>query len=168
MIVRVVVHRRHLIGKLEALYRTRYREFLRVATAVAGDESAGHDAVQEGFARALKSARSYRGEGTLEAWVWPIVLNAARAGRTPMTVPIARPDLDVVKQNGNAPDADAEIRAWVAALPERQRLAVFLRYYAGLDYRSIATALGVEVGTVSATLSSAHAALRRSLKEVSR
>jgi DNA-directed RNA polymerase specialized sigma24 family protein len=44
---------------------------------------------------------------------------------------------------------------------------VFLRYYAGLDYRSIVSALGVEVGTVSATLSSAHTALRRSLKEVS-
>jgi DNA-directed RNA polymerase specialized sigma24 family protein len=46
-------------------------------------------------------------------------------------------------------------------------LAVFLRYYADLDYRAIATALGIEVGTVSATLSAAHTALRRSLKEVS-
>ncbi len=59
------------------------------------------------------------------------------------------------------------MRAWVAALPERQRLAVYLRYYADLDYRSIAHALGVEVGTVSATLSSAHQALRRSLRRLS-
>ena len=51
--------------------------------------------------------------------------------------------------------------AWVAALPERQRLAVFLRYYADLDYRAIATALAIEPGTVSATLNSAHASLRR-------
>ena len=42
----------------------------------------------------------------------------------------------------------------------------FLRYYADLDYRSIAEVLGVEVGTVSATLSSAHTALRRALQEV--
>jgi RNA polymerase sigma factor (sigma-70 family) len=56
----------------------------------------------------------------------------------------------------------------VAALPERQRLVVYLRYYADLDYRAIAEVLGVEVGTVSATLSSAHQALRRSLKEVER
>jgi RNA polymerase sigma factor (sigma-70 family) len=66
------------------------------------------------------------------------------------------------------PDDQAEIRAWVAALPERQRLTVFLRYYADLDYAAIAQALGVEVGTVSATLSQAHSALRRSSKEVSR
>jgi RNA polymerase sigma factor (sigma-70 family) len=54
----------------------------------------------------------------------------------------------------------------VSALPERQRLVVFLRYYADLDYRSIAVVLGIEVGTVSATLSAAHTALRRLMKEV--
>jgi RNA polymerase sigma factor (sigma-70 family) len=53
----------------------------------------------------------------------------------------------------------------VAALPDRQRLAVFLRYYADLDYAAIATALGVERGTVSATLSAAHHNLSSKLKE---
>jgi RNA polymerase sigma factor (sigma-70 family) len=62
---------------------------------------------------------------------------------------------------------DGDFGRWVAALPERQRLAVFLRYWADLDYRAIASVLGVEVGTVSATLNAAHATLRRSLKEVS-
>jgi RNA polymerase sigma factor (sigma-70 family) len=69
--------------------------------------------------------------------------------------------------NGHAPD-EGGVRAWVAALPQRQRLVVYLRYYADLDYRAIAEALDVEVGTVSATLSSAHQALRRSLEEVER
>src|SRR5260221_2052400 len=69
----------------------------------------------------------------------------------------------------NRPYLHAEhgsIRTWVAALPERQRLAVFLRYYADLDYRAIGTVLGVEVGTVSATLSAAHTTLRRDRKSV--
>jgi RNA polymerase sigma factor (sigma-70 family) len=57
------------------------------------------------------------------------------------------------------------VRAWVASLPERQRLAVFLRYFADLDYRSIAAALDVEVGTVSATLATSLAALRRASEE---
>src|ERR1041384_2520384 len=60
------MERKRLIGQLDVLYRERYRQFLRVATAIAGDEDAGHDAVQEGFARALKSARAYRGDGTGE------------------------------------------------------------------------------------------------------
>ena len=38
-------------------------------------------------------------------------------------------------------EQDAAVRAWVAALPERQRLAVFLRYFADLDHQSIAVAL---------------------------
>ncbi len=51
----------------------------------------------------------------------------------------------------------------VATLPERQRLALFLRYYADFDYRQIAAILEVEIGTVSATLHKAHAALRAAL-----
>jgi len=159
------VDRKRLIRELEALYRDRYRQFLRVVIAVVGDESAAHDVVQEGFARAIKSAGSYRGEGTVEAWLWRIVLNVARA--TPRAEPSEPlPDDAFGTTNGRLTDDEGAIRAWIAALPERQRLAIFLRYYADLDYRAIATALRIEVGTVSATLSTAHAALRRSLKEV--
>jgi RNA polymerase sigma factor (sigma-70 family) len=70
-------------------------------------------------------------------------------------------------QNGDASEGRI-VRAWVAALPERQRMVVFLRYYADLDYRTIAAALGIEVGTVSATLSAAHQALGKALEEVSK
>jgi DNA-directed RNA polymerase specialized sigma24 family protein len=45
-------------------------------------------------------------------------------------------------------------------------LAVFLRYFADLGYREIAAALEIETGTVSATLSAAHAGLRRAFQEV--
>jgi RNA polymerase sigma factor (sigma-70 family) len=59
-----------------------------------------------------------------------------------------------------------ELRVAVARLPERQRTTVFLRYYADLDYTAIGRALGISPGTVAATLSSAHAALRSQLEEV--
>jgi RNA polymerase sigma factor (sigma-70 family) len=61
---------------------------------------------------------------------------------------------------------DDALRAALAALPERQRLAAFLRYYADLDYEDIAAVLGITPGTVGATLNAAHAGLRRSLEEV--
>lgn len=122
--------------------------------------------MQEGFAQALREQRSFRAEGPLEAWVWRLVVNAAlalRRGRVARReAPVAA---EVPSANSHASD-EAGVRAWVAALPERQRLAVYLRYYADLDYRSIAQVLCVEVGTVSASLSSAHEALRRSMKEV--
>ena len=161
------MRKKDLIVELEALYRARYRQFVRVATAIAGQERA-HDVVQEAFTRAIRSSDSYRGEGTVEAWLWQVLINTARAGRQP---PVAGSPLEneaelPLAANGHPPD-EFGIRAWVVALPERQRLVVFLRYYADLDYRSIGEVLGIEVGTVSATLSAAHTSLRRSLKEVS-
>ena len=51
------------------------------------------------------------------------------------------------------------------ALPERQRLAVFLRYYADLSYEEIADALVVRPGTVAASLHAALASLRSDLEE---
>jgi len=152
-------------GELEDLYRGRYRHFLRVATAIVGDEASGHDAVQDGFAQALREQQSFRGEGPLEAWVWRTVVNAALASRRRRLARREAPEAaGIANVNGQA--GESGVRTWVVALPERQRLVVYLRYYADLDYRSIADALGVEVGTVSATLSSAHQALRRSMKEV--
>jgi RNA polymerase sigma-70 factor (ECF subfamily) len=155
------------IGELEALYRESLPRFVRAASAIVGDESLGKDAVQDAFVRAVRERRSFRGEVPLEAWVWRIVTNSALDARARH-----RRDresegdaLESFAANGH-PEADAAVRAWVAALPERQRLAVFLRYFADLDYRGIAAALGIEVGTVSATLSAAHTALRRSFEEV--
>jgi RNA polymerase sigma factor (sigma-70 family) len=56
----------------------------------------------------------------------------------------------------------------LALLPERQRLALFLRYYADLDYRTIAETLDVAIGTVGVTLSTAQARLRELLEETPR
>jgi RNA polymerase sigma factor (sigma-70 family) len=163
-----MAHSEPFVGELEDLYRRRYRNFLRVATAIAGDEASGHDAVQDGFAQALREQQSFRGEGPLEAWVWRTVVNAALAARRRRVARRETPEAAGVVAPTNGQADESGIRAWVAALPERQRLAVYLRYYADLDYRSIAHALGVQVGTVSATLSTAHEALRRSMKEVGR
>jgi RNA polymerase sigma-70 factor (ECF subfamily) len=152
------------VPELEALYRRRYRAFLRLAAAVAGDDARGADAVQDAFVRAITSRAAFRGDAPLEAWVWRIVLNAAQAARPPAEVTL----LPIFAANGSHEAGTPDLDPWIAALPERERLVVFLRYFADLDYRAIATALGVKVGTVSATLHSAHAALRRSLEEAHR
>ena len=149
------------VRDLEEVYRLHYPQFLRVATAIGGNEDAGHEAVQEGFADVLRHRRTFRGEGPLEGWVWRAVVNAAHRARSKRLLLAPFPELERT-QNGE-PSDHSDIRPWLAALPERQRLAVFLRYYADLDYRTIASVLEIEVGTVSATLSAAHTSLRRSL-----
>jgi RNA polymerase sigma-70 factor (ECF subfamily) len=142
------------LQEIEDLYRREFRRFLRVATAVAGDEERGLDAVQEGFARAIRHRRNFRGEGPLAAWVWKAVVNAARKERP------ARPPLAPAPQPRVDGDEHTDVRESVARLPERQRLVLFLRYYADLDYETIGTSLGISPGTVGATLHAAHATLR--------
>ena len=152
------------LGELEDLYRTRYRHFLRVAMAITGDRDRAQDAVQDAFASAVRRRADYRGEGPLEAWVWRSVVNAARQQAVDhRRMPEASDQ--AVSANGTTADENA-VRKWIAALPERQRLAVFLRFYADLDYRGIAWALEIELGTVSATLAAAYVSLRKSLREV--
>jgi RNA polymerase sigma factor (sigma-70 family) len=150
------------LEELEALYRSRFEVFARVAASVTGDADRARDAVQEAFATAVRKRRSFRGVGPLEAWVWRIVLNAARTDvrRTTSALVYDEPP----SSNGHA-DEEAELRVALSRLPERQRTAVFLRYYADLDYAAIAEALGVSTGTVAATLNAAHAALRSRLEE---
>ena len=150
------------LDEIEALYRARFHAFVRTAAAVAGDFDSGRDAVQEGFATAVRKRSTYRGQGSLEAWVWPIVLNEARdrlRRRAPAVV-VSEPT-----DQREARDDEA-LRLALAALPERQRLVAFLRYYADLDYDGIASVLGIAPGTVAATLNAAHAALRERLEGV--
>jgi DNA-directed RNA polymerase specialized sigma24 family protein len=149
------------LAELEALYRARHAHFVRVARAITGDPERAHEAVQDAFADAIRSRRTFRGDAPLEAWVWRGVINAARKA-------IRRPLVEVGAANDDLapPPVARELAPAVAALPERQRLVVFLRYYADLDYRTIAAALDVEVGTVSATLAAAHRAVKQKLEEV--
>jgi RNA polymerase sigma factor (sigma-70 family) len=157
--------RDRLLDEIESLYRDRFADFVGVAASIVGDRDGAREAVQEAFASILRGRRGYRGAGPLEAWVWRVVINAARKHRrrtrreTPM---------EHVSENGRAlePRESSELAALVAALPERQRLVLFLRYYADLDYREIARILDVTTGTVSATLHAAHATLRGSSGEV--
>lgn len=153
--------RDRLSDELEELYERDFPSFVRVARAITGDRERAVEAVHDGFANALQARRTFRGDGPLAAWVWRIVVNAARAAaRSPLVEePVGDRATDV-------PSHVAELAPLVAALPERQRHAIFLRYYADLDYRTIGSILGIEVGTVSATLAAAHRSIRMALEEV--
>jgi RNA polymerase sigma-70 factor (ECF subfamily) len=156
-------HAEDRLDAIEAVYRDRYPAFLRVAVAILRDEELAADAVHDGFVRAVRHRRSFRGEGSLEGWIWQTVVNAARkrAGRSRELAERAASEEPAAEL---ARDDASPLRELVAALPERQRLALFLRYYADLDYRAIAEALGVAPGTVAATLNAAHATLRTTLE----
>lgn len=155
-------------AELEVLYRARFETFLRVASAVTRDPDSGRDAVQSAFVSAVRNRRTFRGSGDLDAWLWTIVLREARrlarADHNISLDDISEGALGERASNGHGDPEWLGIRRYIAWLPPRQREAVFLRYFADLDYRTIARVLDIEPGTVSATLSAAHQTLRKRLE----
>ena len=148
-----------MLDDLEALYTARLAEFRRVAAAIVGDRDLGRDAVQEAFASAVAKRRSFRGDGQLEAWVWRIVVNAARDARRRQRAH----EQEITEQ---VAPVETTQRVPLELLTERQREVVFLRYYADLDYAAIAAALAISPGTVGAILNAAHHTLRQALQEL--
>jgi RNA polymerase sigma-70 factor, ECF subfamily len=148
------------LAAIESAYKTGFHRYVRLATAVGGHADGAADLVQEAFARAVHARSSYRGQGPIEGWIASIVVNVARdeARRSRPAIPRT----GEITASGDA----TEIGPLVAALPERQRLVLFLRYYADLPYAAIAEALDLDVGTVGPTLTAAMRTLRARMSEV--
>ncbi len=152
------------LAEIETVYRLRFSEFCAVAAAILHDRERARDAVQEAFAKAVRERRDYRREGAIDAWLWRVVVNSALTERRKQTTN-AGPDRS---ENGATHDEAGrdDVRAAIQSLPERQRLVVFLRYWADLDYQTIADVLAIAPGTVAASLHAAHRSVRSRLQEV--
>jgi RNA polymerase sigma-70 factor, ECF subfamily len=153
------------LAAIEGIYRAHLPEFRRAAAAITGDRELACDAVQDAFASAVRGRAAFRCEGSLKGWIWRIVINTtcsqARARRA--TSPLAADPS--TSDNGHTDAATERVRSALAQLPERQRLILFLHYYADLDYATIAEAIDITTGTVGATLHTARANMRQWLQE---
>src|SRR5438132_9202988 len=95
------------LDEIEHVYRTRLADFVRVARAITGDAETARDAVQEAFATAVRKRRSYRGDGSVAAWLWRAVVNKARDSVRTRSAPVE----PAAAANGHATEADADVRA---------------------------------------------------------
>ena len=153
------------LAAIEGIYRSQLPEFRRAAAAITGDRELACDAVQDAFARVVRRRAGFRGEGSLNEWIWRIVINTTLSqtrARRP-TRPLAGDPS--TSDNGHTDAATERVRSALVQLPEGQRLILFLHYYADLDYATIAEAIGISPGTVGAALHRARANMRRRLEE---
>jgi RNA polymerase sigma-70 factor (ECF subfamily) len=156
------------LEEIERIYRSGYARFYRFARAATGDHARAVDSVQEAFARAIRSRAGFRGEAQLETWLWKVLVNTCVDENRRRAADDSTDEHvdDVAVFDSAAAEQRRHLRVAISSLPARQRLILFLRYYADLEYDAIATVAGVERGTVAATLNHAHAALKRRLTEV--
>jgi RNA polymerase sigma-70 factor, ECF subfamily len=144
------------VDQIEDLYRRRYVAFRNVLATTTGSYEVAADVVQDAFAQALRRRETFRGDGSLEAWVWRIAFRTALSlrGSGPVVPLQPFPEPDLIE-----PSLDPVLADALRALPERRRLVVFLRYFADLSYGDIAEVCGISEGTVAATLAQARAVL---------
>jgi RNA polymerase sigma factor (sigma-70 family) len=159
--------RRVVLPHLDAAYN--------LAHWLTGNRTDAEDVVQDASLRAFRAIRSFAG-GSARAWVLSIVRNTAnswlRKNRPAAVVTVK--DLEAVEaayakpadRDGETPEAaliaktDAEcLRAAIAALPTPFRETLVLRDIEGLDYREIAEATEVPIGTVMSRLARARGRL---------
>jgi DNA-directed RNA polymerase specialized sigma24 family protein len=116
------------------------------------------------------SGTAIAAKGTLEAWLWGVMLNAIRSHyRERAHMLVLADDLrdqEAAPGSVNGRISAETVRFAVRRLPERQRLVLFLRFYADLDYATIAALLEMSEGTVGASLNAARTTLRGLLEEV--
>jgi RNA polymerase sigma-70 factor (ECF subfamily) len=161
-----------------------HRPILHFLFRMVHNEAIAEELTQEVFLRVYRSRESYRAEAKFTTWLYRIATNLAvnhardtRHERTATTVLLDAVD----PETGTRPDvADDEpsvehrllrdermkaIRAQVMALPERQRMAVVMHKYQGMDYRQIGEVLKLSESATKSLLFRAYQTLRATLKE---
>lgn len=134
-----------------------------------GDGVEAEDIAQETLLRVCRRWSEVRQCDSPEAWAMRVAFNLARsrlrrlgAGRRALR------RLSPSREAAAAADAASTIavRAAVRGLPDRERRAVVLRYFADLPVSEVATLLGCPEGTVKTLTRRAVLALRRAGLEV--
>lgn len=131
-----------------------------------GDRDEAEDVAQEALIR-LCQHWPLPGVENPGAWVMRVAFNLATSRFRRATVHRRAVERMVPQQTDTDLDAAIAVRRAVLALPERQRHAVVLRYFADLSVRDTAAQLGCPEGTVKTLVFQAIKSLRAAGLEVS-
>lgn len=150
----------------KALAERHYVELYRYALSVLREERAAEDAVQDAFERAFAALGRYPEERLramrLRPWLYRVTLNVARNRlRERREVPVEEISLAGVAVGDEGRESVMDVMAALGRLPERQRVAVTLRYLQDLPYAEISGVTGWPEGTVKTLVRRGVARLRK-------
>ena len=151
---------------LDTLFERHKDYVFRVAWGFLGDRELAEDVTQEVFLRLAKGRRRWRPRARLRTLLYQIALNTCREIRR-RRARDARLTSDAVTREDTVPARDprlADLARALDVLSQRQREAVVLRFYEGLDTRETAKVMGCRQGTVKSHLHRALEALRRAME----
>jgi RNA polymerase sigma-70 factor (sigma-E family) len=136
---------------------------LRLARFLTGSDDLARELTQDALVRAYAAWPRVRREGAV-AYTRRIIVNRRVTAwhRTTREQPRNPSDagLDMPVDDGGGTERRDEVVRLLAALPERQRKVVVLRYYVDLSEQQVADMMGISVGTVKSSASRGLASLR--------
>jgi RNA polymerase sigma-70 factor, ECF subfamily len=144
----------------------------RLCMAFTGSQAESEELVQETLIAAAGAFAQFRGEGSVRAWLFGIArricgrhteLKARREARLRL-VHDTRPRPDASELAAERQRAE-RARAALAKLKPSEREALVLRFEAGLSFKEVSTACGVDEATARKRVSRALARLRAELGE---
>ena len=153
------------------LYSEHYRALVRLAALLVRDTPTAEEVVQDSFVAMHGGWQRLRDTEKALAYLRQAVVNRSRSVLRHRTVV----DKNLQKAPPDMPSAEhgalvlLERSAVVAALrdlPDRQREALVLRYYADLSEAEIATAMGISRGAVKSHTARGMTALRTALEQL--
>jgi RNA polymerase sigma-70 factor, ECF subfamily len=169
----------------DELVRRNQKRIFRLLMSLLHDEDAADTLTQECFLKAYKSRSNFRGESSVDTWLYRIAVNLARdhhrnrrQGFWKKLFSDSRDDEDdqplietVIDHRSTAEAgllAQEEVeKVWqtVRRLSPNQREVFVLRFSEEMELQEIAHTLDMEVGTVKSHLSRALTAVRKRLEE---
>ena len=158
---------RRFEGDLERLWHERRTAMVATVAAISGDRDAAIDAVDEAFTRAFQRRERVEAMASPTGWIMTVALNELRRGKRRGARRRLAEESTIDGRYSWIEPADPRVDLWAAvqALPERERTAVALRYLGDLTEPQIAETMGIAVGTVGASLTSARQKLAQRLRE---
>lgn len=146
-------------------YRETFPRVLAGLVVATGDVDLADDAAAVAYSRAYERWADVAAMESPAGWVFTVGLNHARRMLRRRTM--ERRALALLGQrrlsSTEPPNIDSDVWEAVRALPQRQRIAVALRYVEDLSQAAIAERMEIAPGTASALLTQARARLRTNL-----
>jgi len=150
--------------ELRAYCETMWPQLVGGLALHCGDRMVAEELAQEALVRLWQRWEAVSSSGSPDGWLWTVALNLSRSKRRRRTAEQrARVCVDQTAMPADDSAEAVATRDAVAALPDRQRAAVTLRYFAGLSIRETAEAMKCAEGTVAAHTHKALRSLRDAL-----
>jgi RNA polymerase sigma-70 factor (ECF subfamily) len=176
VVVETVAEHRQPFEQLVGRYHVRIYKLARILTHGSAD---AEDLVQETFVRAFRAIGGFRGDSSVETWLYRIAVNVIKTHLNrqrqwdAVTVQSASVEDDyslTLEAVASTEDLELDvtrrdaIHRALATLPDGLRVLVTLRDVEGLEYQEIAIVTGLPQGTVASRVFHARRQLRPMLE----